>query len=89
MSTEYIILIVLSSLTCLSSLVSPIITAGIEFTRRIERSSCLGGNIQLTHINDLKEDLEKTKSVHEIKLNDQSEQIQKLMNLLSEKSNDV
>ena len=89
MQSEIIVLIILSSLTCLSSLLAPIVTAGVEFTRRIEKSNCCGSSIELTHINDLKEDLNRTKSVHEVKLNEQEEQIQKLMNLLNDKNNNV
>ena len=34
--------------------VGPLVTAVVEFTRRIERSNCCGSNVELTHIDEIR-----------------------------------
>ena len=37
--------------------IAPLVSGAIEFTRRIEKSNCCGGNLELTHINELKKEV--------------------------------
>ena len=47
MKPELIVLIILTSASFLTLLLSPIISCGIEFSRRVEKSSCCGSNMEL------------------------------------------
>ena len=68
MTPELIVLIIITSASFLTSLLSPIISCGIEFSRRVERSSCCGSNMELTHINDMKKELLEAQSIHKIEI---------------------
>jgi hypothetical protein len=73
MTTELIILIVIASLSLIGSITTPIIQCSIKFSRRIESSSCCGGDIHMTKINDMKKEL----------LNSQSQQKMEIENIKS------
>ena len=71
MTIELTILIIITSAGLITSLIGPLITGAIEFSKRIERSSCCGGSsIELTHINDLKQELKTVQSQHQIEIDD-------------------
>jgi len=61
MTIEITILIIMTSAGLITSLLGPIVSAGIEFSRRIEKSTCLGGNIKLKKFDEVKNEIEKTK----------------------------
>jgi len=63
MSTFEIILLILQIVNIIFSLcITPIITGVIEFSKRIEKSSCFGSSVELTKINELKKEIEKVHS---------------------------
>jgi hypothetical protein len=68
MSVELIILIVITSLSLIGSIATPIIQCGIEFLRRIDSSSCCGGDIHMTKINDMKKELLNNQSQQKIEI---------------------
>ena len=71
MTVELTILIIITSASLITSLVGPIITGIVEFSRRIEKSSCCyGSSIELTKINDLKQQLNTIKTEHKIEIDD-------------------
>lgn len=82
MQTEAIILIIITSLTCLTSMVTPIITAFIEFTRRIERSNCFGSSIELTKYEDIKKELVETKSKQDLLHQAKMDELKKMEELI-------
>jgi hypothetical protein len=44
--------------------IGPLITAIVEFSRRIEKSNCFGSSIELTKINELKNEVQQIKESH-------------------------
>jgi len=78
MTIELTILIIITSASLITSLIGPLIIGVVEFTKRIEKSSCCGGSsIELTHINDLKQELKTVQSQHQIEINDLKQIINK------------
>jgi hypothetical protein len=61
----------------LTAVIVPVVGAVIEFMRRVEKSSCCGSNIELTHINELKEELKATKSEHQIQIDNLTKIVEK------------
>ena len=79
MTIELTILIIITSAGLITSLISPLITGVVEFTKRIEKSSCCGSQISLSEVDKLN----KTTSEHNMKLEDQQKQIVDLVNQIN------
>jgi len=86
MTVELTILIVITSASLITSLVGPLVTGLIELTKRVEKSSCCGSSVELTKINDVKQELEHVKSQHAIEIGDKKEQLDRLMELLDKQN---
>ena len=83
MTVELTILIVITSASLITSLIGPLVTGIIEFSKRIEKSSCCGSNVELSP-SQIHEEIKKTTSEHQIKMNEQNEQIDKILNFINE-----
>ena len=68
MTPGLIVIIIITSASFLTLLLSPIMSCAIEFSRHIEKSSCCGSNMELTHINDMKKELLEAQSMHKIEI---------------------
>lgn len=84
MEIELIILIIVTSLNFLSSLLLILMKGAFEFMRRIEKSTCLGGSMELTKINDIKSDLRVVESKHDL-LDRKTEQIINMLGAISQR----
>lgn len=88
MTPEIIALIIISSVGLITSLVGPLVTGVVEFSRRIEKSSCFGSSLELTKINEIKQELHETKSKHNIMLKDQEDKIKELLDKLNKEKDE-
>ena len=62
----------------LTVVIVPVVGAVIEFSRRIQSSSCCGGSsIELSSVKELKEELKATKSEHQIQIEDLKKIVEK------------
>jgi iron-sulfur cluster repair protein YtfE (RIC family) len=68
MLVKLIILIVITFLSFIGLIATFIIQCGIEFLRKIELSSCCGGDIHMTKINDMKKELLNNQSQQKIEI---------------------
>ena len=86
MTVELTVLIIIPSASLITSLIGPIVTGVVEFSRRIQKSSCLGGSVELKSVKELQNELHETKSTHKIEIDKQNENINKIMEMLNNNS---
>ena len=83
MTVELTILIIITSAGLITSLIGALVIGVVEFTKRTEKSSCCGSNLELSP-SQIHEEIKKTTSEHQIKMNEQNEQIDKILNFINE-----
>ena len=75
--------LIIGIITLVSTTISPLVLAGAYFIKNIQKSSCLGGSVEMKSVKELQNELHETKSTHKIEIDKQNENINKIMEMLN------